>query len=309
MALGLCCQWLEQRTKRSGEVILENIISDNSLQLGAYKDEKYSRERILETYRNNASQILRVIPLLNSSNIKSFRLSSGIFPLYEFAGELARNDDQVQSSLKLAGQQFKQSGIRVTCHPGQYTVLSSDSRSTVENAKKELEYHAWIFDQMGFDCTPYYAINIHGGKANRSEQLIEVINTLPENVKNRLTLENDERCYNVRTLLDISRKTSVPIVLDTHHYTFGDTDLSFFDAVSETIKTWNAIKPLQHLSNTTIGLENAPFNQKRAHSDYIHYIHPLQLKLIKDDIVDVDVEAKAKNLALLKLKRDFNVKV
>jgi len=307
MSLGLCCQWIEQRTNRNGKLLSENIIDEKSLQLGAYKNGKYSRERILATYRGNVKEILQIIPRLNEHNIKSFRISSSLFPLFEFCGDIARNDEQIKNDLQLAGKRFKASNIRVTTHPGQFCVISSDRDSVVQNSIKELEYHAWIFDMMNFDRTPYYAINIHGGKAKRSEKLVEVIQTLPESVKGRLTLENDEKCYNVRQLLDISSRTNVPIVFDSHHYNFGSGDLLFDDAFRSTIDTWGGIKPLQHISNTEIGMENAAFNQKRAHSQMIRYVPPLQLEAIRGNIIDVDVEAKMKNIALLKMRQEFGI--
>lgn len=307
MSLGICCQWLEPRTKRDGTIVYENIINEKSLQLGAYKDGKYDRARILETYRGNVKEILRIIPCLIEHNIKSFRLSSSMFPLYEFCGDIVRNDDEIKTNLAIAGKQFKEAGIRVTTHPGQFCVISSDRDSVVQNSIKELEYHAWIFDAMGFERTPYYAINIHGGKADRSEKIVEVFKTLPESVKGRLTLENDEKCYNVRNLLDISSRTSVPIVFDSHHYTFGRDDLSHSDAFLESIRSWGRIKPLQHISNTEIGFENAVYNKKRAHSQLIRYVPDLQLEAARNDTVDIDVEAKMKNIAVFKMRKDFEI--
>jgi len=307
MALGIMCQWLGEKKKRDGTIYYENIIDEKSLQLGAYKNGKYSRERILETYRGNIKEILRNIPRLNEFNIKSFRLSSSIFPLFEFCGDVAKNDEQITSDLALAGRLFKESGIRVTTHPGQFCVISSDRDSVVQNSIKELEYHAWIFDAMGFERTPYYAINIHGGKANRTERILEVFKTLPENVKNRLTLENDEKCYNVRQLLNINNHTGIPVVFDSHHFTFGMDDLSFSDAFCESIRTWGRIKPLQHISNTEIGEENSSYNKKRAHSQLIRYIPDDQLNAIREDLIDLDVEAKLKNIAVLKMRKDFGI--
>jgi UV DNA damage endonuclease len=307
MSLGLCCQWIEPRTKRDGTIVYENIINEKLLQLGAYKDGKYDGTRILDTYRGNVKEILRVIPLLVEHNIKSFRLTSSLFPLYEFCGDIARNDEQIKNNLATAGRLFKEAGIRVTTHPGQFCVISSDKDSVVQNSIKELEYHAWIFDAMGFDHTPYYAINIHGGKADRSDRIVEVYGSLPHNVKNRLTLENDEKCYNVRDLLNISSRTSIPIVLDSHHYNFGSDDLLFDDAFRGTIDSWSGIKPLQHISNTEIGMENAAFNQKRAHSQMIRYVPDMQLNAMRDNSIDVDVEAKLKNIALLQLRKDFQI--
>lgn len=309
MSLGLCCQWIEERKKRNGTIYHENIIDEKLLQLGAYKNGKYSRERILKTYRNNVKEHLRIIPKLVENNIKSFRITSGLFPLYEFCGDIARNDSSILDDLSKLGQQFKQNGIRVTCHPGQFCVISSDSDKTVENSIKELEYHAWIFDAMGLDRSPYYAINIHGGKKNRSERLIEVYKTLPESVKSRLTLENDEKCYNVKELLKIHAVTGIPIVFDSHHFHFGLDDYQFEASFTRSLGTWGNIKPLQHLSNTEIGKEDGSFNEKRAHSELIRYIPDLQLKYIIEDKIDVDVEAKLKNVALIKMRKDFGIKM
>ena len=307
MALGLCCQWLEPRTKRDGTLIFENAIEEKSLQLGAYKNGKYSRERIIETYRNNVEEHIRIFPYLVKARIKSFRLSSSLFPLYEFCGDIARNDSQLTSRLATLGQMFKDHDIRVTTHPGQFTVLSSDKQSVVDNSIRELQYHAWIFDVMGFDETPFYAINIHGGKANRSEQLINVINSLPSNIKNRLTLENDEKCYDVTQLCNIFRSCGTPVVFDSHHFQFNMGSLHFDDAFNLCCDTWGNIRPLQHLSNSEPGMENAPFNQKRAHSKMIHTVPELQLQYLKEDQIDIDVEAKNKNLAIFKMRKDFGI--
>jgi UV DNA damage endonuclease len=307
MSLGLCCQWLEPRKKRDGNLVFENIIDEKSLQLGAYKNGKYSRERITETYRNNVEEHVRILPYLVKARIKSFRLSSSLFPLFEFCGDDARNDQELIGRLKYLGELFKQHEIRVTTHPGQFTVLSSDKQSVVDNSIKELQYHAWVFDQMGFDQTPYYAINIHGGKANRSEQLINVIQSLPDNVRKRLTLENDEKCYDVSQLFAISNRTNVPIVLDSHHYSFNTGDVEFSDVFDRSRDTWDNIKPLQHLSNSEPGTEKASFNIRRAHSQMIHRVPDLQLQAIRDNTIDVDIEAKSKNLAIFKMRKDFNL--
>jgi len=307
MSLGLCCQWLEPRKKRDGSIVYENNIDEKSLQLGAYKNGKYTRERIIDTYRNNVQEHIRISSKIVEQGIKSFRLSSSLFPLYEFAGSIARSDEELSTKLMVLGEIFRRNQIRVTTHPGQFTVLSSDKQTVVDNSIKELEYHAWIFDKMGLDRSPYYAINIHGGKANRKEQLIEVIKSLPESVKSRLTLENDEKCYTVSDLVQIHNSCGVPVVFDSHHHNFNDGGLSPIDASNLALSTWGKIKGLQHLSNTEPGKENAGFNDKRAHSQMIHYVPDFQLQYMRDNTVDIDIEAKSKNLAIFKLRKDFNV--
>ena len=236
-------------------------------------------------------------------------MSSNVLPLFDRTGNMAQTDQLLLYKFKKLGRLFLDNGIRVTSHPGQFTVISSDSDLVIANAIKELEYHSWMFDAMGFEKTPYHAINIHGGKRERSDRMVETILSLPENVRKRLTLENDERCYNVRQLLDVSEKTGVPVVWDSHHHVFNDAGMTMDEAMWESAATWGDIKPLQHLSNTTPGLENGSFTERRKHSYYIHYIPDVQREAMEADIVDVDIEAKGKNLALLKMRKDFSLKV
>lgn len=303
MSLGVCCQWLEPRIKRDGSVVYENSINERSLQLGRYQQGFYPPSVVRDVYTNNIKEIINVIPKLKTKGIKVFRLSSGLFPLSEFNQSLLDNDQQIDSLLAHAGNCFKTAGIRVTTHPDQFVVLSSDTPSTVSKSIKELEHHAWVFDRMGFSLSPYNAINIHGGKSDRLDQLIRVILSLPHNVRSRLTLENDESCYSLVDLLKVNSITDVPIVWDSHHHVFNDGKLTLDTAFDLAMSSWDnsGIKPLQHLSNTTRGLEHGNFTQRRKHSDFIHYVPECQLNGLLKEIVDIEVEAKMKNLAVTNL--------
>jgi UV DNA damage endonuclease len=309
LSLSICCQWLEPRTKRDGSVIYENSIKEKILQLGAYNRGKYDGERINGTYHNNLDELIKLVPKLIENNIKSFRVSSNVLPLFDQTGDVARNDESLKEKFRTLGKLFLDNDIRVTTHPGQFTVISSDRDSVIENAIKELQYHAWMFDQMGLPQTPYHAINIHGGKRDRADRMVETILSLPEGVRKRLTLENDERCYNPKQLLKVSEKTGIPIVWDSHHHVFNDGGMTMEEAMWECAQTWGDTKPLQHISNTTPGMENGSYTERRKHSYYIHYIPDVQREVMEANVVDVDVEAKGKNLALLKMRQDFKIKV
>jgi UV DNA damage endonuclease len=200
--------------------------------------------------------------------------------------------------------------MRVTTHPGQFCVLSSDSESVVANAFKELSIHGWFFDQMGLDHSPKWAINIHGGKKDRTSQLIDQIKSLPDNVRKRLTLENDENCYNVIDLLPVFEATGTPVCFDSHHHTFNDGLLNMDEAFSVSCATWpDGIKPLQHLSNTEPSLVGGSFADRRKHSDMIHYVPDCQLNALRDDTVDVEIECKMKNIGVFKMAKDFQIKL
>jgi UV DNA damage endonuclease len=305
MALGVCCQWLSLDSK--GKQFNKTL--EKTLQKGRFLERKYTAEYIESVYISNVQGQIDVVQQLAESGISVWRLSSNLLPLFVFCKQIALDSQVLSEKLTELGRIYKQNKIRVSTHPGQYTVLSSDSSSVVKNSIAELEYHAWVFDRLGLDKTHKYPINIHGGKKERSEALTSVINSLPENVKSRLTLENDERCYSVAQLLEISSKTGTPIVFDSHHHSFNEGGLSCEDAINLCNKTWKAAKPLQHISNSEPGTESLGFSERRKHSQYIHYVPAAQLVHLLSNDVDAEVEAKAKNFAVLKMSKDFGVPI
>lgn len=309
MSLGLCCQWIQPKIKRDGSIVYENIINECGLQLGQFRSGTYSKEKIISVYRNNINEIKKLIPKLVENNIRCFRLSSGILPLFEFNSELAYNDIILQNLFKETGDLLKTNNIRVTCHPGQFVVLSSDNEQVIQNSINDLVYHAWIFDQMGFDKNSFYAINIHGGKSNRTNILIKTINELPQNVKIRLTLENDELSYSVNNLLLVSKETNVPIVFDSHHHSLNPNCLDIEIAFIKCIETWNriGIKPLQHISNSIPENENGNIRDRRKHSDFIYKIPNCQLNAVQNNLIDLEIEAKMKNIAIERIKKEFSI--
>lgn len=309
MSVGVCCQWLEKRVRpRSGDVEYVNSFDERSLQLGRFEQGKYTPEMIKGTYVHNARRLSEMLPIVHRSGIKLFRISSAMFPLADKVDQSLLKNDEVRKYLTIAGDFIRANGMRVTTHPGQFCVLSSDSDSVVEKAFVELSIHGWMFDEMGLDKSPKYAINIHGGKSDRSSRLIEQVLSLPENVRKRLTLENDETAYSLIDLLSVFKETSVPVVFDSHHHVFNDGELSMEDAHMLSCETWpKDVKPLQHLSNTQPGLEGGSFTEKRKHSDMIHYVPVPQLGALRNDEIDVEVEAKMKNISVIKLMSEFAI--
>jgi UV DNA damage endonuclease len=306
--LGLVCHFVEEQKKKNGEVVLYNKFETKTLQLGRFKADKYSEEQIKQTYVHNVQKTLEVLPEVVNSGIRLFRLTSNLFPLYDVVPRSCWDNEEVKSVLKSVGQLITTHQMRVCVHPGQFCVLSSDSDSVVAKSFEELTIHAWLFDSMGLDASPQYAINIHGGKSDRITRLVDQINSLPDNVRKRLTLENDETAYNVIDLLHVHMKTSIPIVWDSHHHVFNDGCLSMEDAYAAVSETWpKGIKPLQHISNTDPKNVDGNFMDRRKHSDMIHYVPDVQLKGLRDDTVDVEVEAKLKNVAVFEMRKKFDI--
>lgn len=307
MSIGLCCQYIEFLEKKSGKLETFNLLKEQHLQYNQFLKNKYSTSKIQECWINNASNLLLALDKINSIGIKSFRFSSNLFPLFDLNANLLTTSKEVTSILQKIGSFAKLNNIRLTTHPDQFVVLSSNNPQVILNSIKILEHHAWIMDSMGLEHSAYNAINVHGGTKNNSSILIESINTLPENVRSRLTLENDERSYNVKDLYSAFEKTNIPIVFDSHHHSFNDANLSNEQGFLIAEKTWKNLKPLTHLSNTDPTVENGSFTEKRKHSDYVHYIPEWQRLANNSNSIDIDFEFKMKNVAIFKAIEDFDI--
>lgn len=306
MALGLCCQWLVTKNNKP-----KNILVSRSLQLGRFNRGEYTHDRIRQTYVDNLQNLLDVLPTVIDSGIRSMRVSSSMFPLFDKIDRDLYDNKTVVGLLKLIGAMALKHNVRLTTHPGQFTVLSSDNPDTVNNSIREVEHHAWLFDQMGLDQSPYYSINVHGGKGDRAEQLTTAINRLSASAKSRLTLENCEFAYSVNDLLPVSQATGVPICFDSHHHKFNADGVLGEDAMSAAIATWpSGVRPLTHVSNSKPDYPTtAPATKLRQHSDYLYTIPEYQHKLNDSGSIDIDVEAKRKNLAIFKAAAELDIRV
>jgi len=307
MSIGLCCQYLEPIVKKSGKTEYQNILNERNLQYGQFLNNKYSNNEIHQVWINNVNNLFSAVKKIQSEGFKVFRVSSNLFPLYDSLTDMLKSSDEIKSVLKKIGSFALENSIRLTTHPDQFVVISSNNPSIIAKSIKMLDHHAWIFDSMGLPESSYYAINIHGGAKNNSDVLVQSIKTLKPNVRSRLTLENDERSYSVANLFEVYSQTGVPVLFDSHHHAFNEDGMSGEEAFDKSCSTWGSIKPLTHLSNTEPGMENGSFTERRKHSDYVHYIPDYQLKSNNNNQIDIEFEFKMKNLAITKAVKDFGI--
>lgn len=257
----------------------------------------------------NARDLETILKWNLENEIYFFRVGSDLFPwgnkvdIYQFP-----DFDEIAATLARAGQFAKDNNIRITTHPGPFNLLASPKQDVVENTYKDLIMHATLFDLMNLSQTPYNKINIHvgatyGDKRSAAATWCRNFEGLPDNVKSRLTIENDDKA-NMFSVIDlyemIHKEVGIPIVFDYHHHTFNTGDLSTEEALRLAISTWGSHKPATHYSESKSLHESNDKLNPRAHSDYVsNYIDTFELD------VDVMIEAKAKELALLEYRKKF----
>jgi UV DNA damage endonuclease len=261
-------------------------------------------EYLAEICLHNAQALHKALRYCRDHDIKDFRINSQILPLKThpdmgYSMENLPFHDQIIQTFKDCGRFCKKHDIRTTFHPDQFILLSSPSNEVVQRSIADLIYQAEVAQWVNTDV-----INIHGGGAygNKSASLNRFrkrIEQLPEAVRFRLTLENDDRIYTPEDLLPVCRDAGIPLVYDVHHHRCLP-DGSRVETITElAIGTWNR-EPLFHLSSPKDGWESG---NPRNHHDYID-VDDFPSCWMNLDIT-VEVEAKAKELAVLKLKKDL----
>jgi UV DNA damage endonuclease len=258
----------------------------------------------------NCKDLLHIIKWNHENGFNFFRITSNLFP---WCSEYKLSDmpdyDEICDVLSNAGSYATTNDIRITCHPGPFNVLTSPHEHVVENCIKDLTTHGEVFDLMNLSRTPYNKINIHiggayGDKVSSMERFCENFHRLPDSVKSRLTVENDDKAsmYSVVDLYEgVYKVIGIPIVFDYHHHRFCNGGLSEEDALEVAISTWNNIVPVVHYSESRNIEQEDNKIRPQAHSDYVYdYIDTYNNR------VDIMVEAKAKELAVLKYKEIHN---
>jgi len=254
----------------------------------------------------NCKDLLEIIKWNHDNGFNFFRITSNLFPwCSEYDLKHMPDYEAICNVLSEAGQYAIDNDIRITCHPGPFNVLTSPHPHVVDNCIKDLTTHGEVFDLMNLSRTPYNKINIHiggayGDKVSSMERFCENFHRLPDSVKSRLTVENDDKAsmYSVKDLYEgVYCKIGIPIVFDYHHHRFCTGGLSEEDALEVAISTWNNIVPVVHYSESRNIEQEDNKIRPQAHSDYVYdYINTYNNR------VDIMVEAKAKELAVLKYK-------
>lgn len=252
----------------------------------------------------NVKDLVKIINWNNRQGIKLFRISSDMFPwMSEYNLSDLPDYDKISNILRGAGKIAMDNGQRLTFHPGPFDVLASTTQSVVDKCIKDLNKHGEIMDLLGLPRDHSAPINIHvnttqGGKEVAMQRFCDNFHLLDTSVRTRLVVENDdkEKQYTTEDLYQgVYSKVGVPITFDYHHHWCHPGELTQEEALKLASTTWpKGIKQLVHYSSCQMIHEDETQTNKRAHADYI-YEHIETYGLI----LDIELEAKAKELALL----------
>lgn len=212
---------------------------------------------VSQLVQQNLTDLLTILEWNTSHDIYFYRCSSNLIPWNsEYELDELPDSEYIFRLFKEIGDYIQSHNIRFTFHPDHFVKLASPSEETVSNSIEDLLNHGKWLDSMGLDRTPFYSINIHIGahysdKTQTKNRFIETVNSLPDTVKSRLTVENDDKesLWGVSELAqDIHPETGIPVVFDYHHHQFTSRGLSYKEGFTKAKDTWGNIEPITHYS-------------------------------------------------------------
>ena len=255
----------------------------------------------------NLEDTIKVLKYNIKRNIKVYRMSSDSFPwMSHYTFSSLPNFNKIQRLLSQIGNIVKENDLRVSYHPSPFNILGSEREDVVIKTIDELDKHSELMDLMGLDQSTYYPINIHLNVTTPSHELAadrfcKNFDRLKDSTKSRLTIENDDKPsqYSVRMLYDlVHSKIGIPIVVDSLHYSCHPDNMSWKDTLKLGLSTWKT-RPICHHSSSRKLHEDEKVILS-AHADFLYeFFDSFGFE------VDIELECKQKDFALVKYLEDF----
>ena len=294
MRLGLCCLFREEPIK---------FVTTTATAISKM-NQPDALAKLSRLCMDNANALLTALQFCADHGIGCFRINSQILPIKTHPKFGYEVDDlpecnEIIRRFKACGKFVRKHNLRTCFHPDQFVVLNSQQPGVVAASIREIEYQAEVAEWGGADV-----INIHGGGAFGDKQkaltdFARCLKRLSSRARKRLTVENDDRIYTPADLLPLCRTEGIPLVYDVHHHRCNPDDMSEEEATGQALATWDR-EPLFHISSPIEGWKRP---KPERHHDFIDVKdfpkcwHGLDLT--------VEVEAKAKEVAVLKLKGEL----
>ncbi len=237
-----------------------------------------------------------------SNDIRLFRISSDIIPFGSSPVNKLLWWEIFDDHLKAIGQKIKRNRIRVSMHPGQYTVINSNNKDVVKRAIDDLEYHNRVLSGLGVDASHKIILHVGGVYNDKTQAVARFASNfekLGDSIKQRLVIENDEKLYHILDVLEIGNELQIPVVYDNLHNAVNPFDPCKSDKywIDQCERTW---KDQDGLQKTHYSQQN-PLKKPGAHSDSIR-IRPFMeyYDSLESKNVDIMLEVKDKNISAVK---------
>ncbi len=279
--------------------------------------------------RHSLERLREVLDYLDANDIRMYRVATALAPyashptLTQFHGQI----EKCAEELEAVGRLVRDRDIRLSSHPGQYTVLNSTDPAVQAAAVGELELQARLFDALGLGPEAVVVLHVGGaagGIAAAADRFLAGVGLLSDSARRRLVIENDDRSFGTHDVMQLAERAGLPMIWDVlHHHCHDPVGMSDREAIESALATWPSdLTPKIHYSSPRLDVETRKLRrgrrveeqivlpQLRAHADLIDPIgfERFMLDVAGERDFDVMLEAKAKDLALLRLRDQLSAR-
>lgn len=283
--------------------------------------------------RQSIAYAREIFHYLHKVDIRMYRMSSDFVP-YHTHPDLPQFHYQLEEAteeLAELGALARTYDIRLSLHPSQYILLDAQNEAIAKKSIADLNAQAALLDALG--CGPEAVVVTHVGgvyddRAASLARFIQRYQTLPQATRRRLVVENDDVNFPITDVLFIHAETGCPVIFDNlHHFCLNPKRMPMREALRAALATWpSEVTPKIHYSSPSTAFEPITEKQRgntgrekvvrklrtprlKAHADFVD---PMEFVLFWNAVgasevrpFDIMLEAKAKDVALLRLRREL----
>ena len=325
MKIGFACKYVHPQRDLKPKQLKEieqplNCRATTVRWLNEHKTE--AEDRLWELMEHNIQSIYELIGYVSTlpNELRMIRISSPILPVateatWKYFWSKPDVIDYCEKNFIRCGNLARDRNVRLSMHPGQFTVLASDNPDIVERSIEEFEYHVNMARWMGYGKEfQDFKINVHISGRKGPQGIIDVMRRLTPEARNVLTIENDEMKWGLESSLELEKTCA--LVLDIHHHwvATGEYIDANDDRVKRVIDSWRGKRPTLHysVSREDVLVDHDPDTlpdmdklleqgykktKLRAHSDFYWNSAVNHWAWSFTDNFDIMCESKAKNLA------------
>ncbi|MDW8801911.1 UV DNA damage repair endonuclease UvsE [Clostridium sp. A1-XYC3] len=289
---------------------LPKVTSSSSVTYTNYNklgsDEK-RLNKLKQVTLSNLDDLYKILKYNVENNIHFYRITSALVPLATHP-EVDNWDYRkiFNVDFKRIGQLIKEEKMRVDTHPDEFNVINSIREEVVESTRRNLWFHANLFEDIGY---PKGKMVLHigssqGGKEKAINRFINNFSQFPKEITSKLILENDDKTFTTKEVLQICKEVKTPMVLDVHHHICNNNGEELEPMLKDIFHTWidQELPPKIHFSSPREGKTDRKHSDFINPQDFVEFIE--SCRPLKIDF-DVMLECKKKDIALYKLVDDI----